>query len=125
RRNPYGRGGAVVRYSGGRWHPGGAPLEARGTTAVAMEIVAGVHAIDAVGAKVLLLVGDRLTLVDAGGPGSAGRVLGYIVGLGRRPEEVERIVVTHGHIDHVGALAELRRATGAQVCAHESEAGWV
>ena len=88
-----------------------------------MEVVRGVHAIDAVGAKVLLLVDERLTLIDSGGPGSAGRVLGYVVGLGRRPDEVERIVLTHVHLDHAGALAELRAATGARVCVHESEVG--
>ena len=71
----------------------------------------------------LLLVDQRLTLVDTGGPGSAGRVLGYIVALRRRPEEVERIVLTHVHLDHVGALLELRNATGARVCVHESEVG--
>jgi glyoxylase-like metal-dependent hydrolase (beta-lactamase superfamily II) len=90
-----------------------------------MEVVPGVHAIDAVGAKVLLLVDERLTLVDTGGPGSAGRVLGYLVGLGRRPDEVERIVLTHHHLDHAGAVAELRAATGARVCVHESEVGRV
>jgi glyoxylase-like metal-dependent hydrolase (beta-lactamase superfamily II) len=87
-----------------------------------VEVVPGVHAIDAVGAKVLLLVDERLTLIDAGGPGSAGRILGYLFGLGRRPDEVERIVLTHAHIDHVGALPELLNATGAELCAHEAEA---
>jgi glyoxylase-like metal-dependent hydrolase (beta-lactamase superfamily II) len=90
-----------------------------------MEVLPSVHAIDAVGAKVLLLAEERLTLVDTGGPGSAGRVLGYIVALGRRPDEVDRIVLTHAHIDHAGALAELQRATGAEVWVHESEADWV
>lgn len=90
-----------------------------------MEVLPGVHVIDAVGAKVLLFDEDRLSLVDAGGPGSAGRVLGYIVAMGRRPDEVDRIVLTHAHIDHAGALAELRAATGAGVWVHESEAGWV
>jgi glyoxylase-like metal-dependent hydrolase (beta-lactamase superfamily II) len=90
---------------------------------VTLEVVPGVHAIDAVGAKVMLLMDDRLTLVDTGGPGSAGRILGYIVAQGRRPDEVERIVLTHVHLDHVGSLLELRNATGARVCVHESEAG--
>ncbi len=91
----------------------------------ALEVVRGVHAIDAVGAKVLLFEEERLTLVDAGAPGSAGRVLGYIVGLGRRPDEVDHIVLTHGHLDHVGSLAELRAATGAVVWAHADDAAWV
>lgn len=90
-----------------------------------MEVVPGVHAIGAVGAKVLLFEEERLTLVDAGGPGSAGRVLGYIVALGREPTEVDRIVLTHAHVDHAGSLAELQRATGADVWVHESEAEWV
>lgn len=75
------------------------------------------------GAKVLLLADRRLTLIDAGGPGSAGRVLGYVVALGRRPDEIERIVLTHAHLDHVGALPELLSASGAELCAHEQEAG--
>ena len=90
-----------------------------------MEVLPGIHAIDAVGAKVLLLEEERLTLIDAGGPGSAGRVLGYVVALGREPEEVDRIVLTHAHIDHAGSLAELQRATGAEVWVHEREADWV
>lgn len=90
-----------------------------------LQVVPGVHAIDAVGAKVLLFEEERLTLVDAGGPGSAGRVLGYVVALGRQPTDVERIILTHAHVDHIGSLAELVAATGAEVWGHESEADWV
>lgn len=34
---------------------------------------------------------------------------------------VEKIVLTHGHYDHVGAVNELKKATGAIVIAHEEE----
>lgn len=37
-------------------------------------------------------------------------------------EDVTHILLTHGHFDHIGAVAELRRATGAKVCIHEKDA---
>lgn len=37
-------------------------------------------------------------------------------------ENVTHILLTHGHFDHTGAAAELRRATGAKVCVHERDA---
>jgi len=35
---------------------------------------------------------------------------------------VEAIINTHGHIDHVGANAEIRRRTGAPIYIHEADA---
>jgi hydroxyacylglutathione hydrolase len=37
--------------------------------------------------------------------------------------KVRTIVITHTHIDHVGAVAELHRATGAPVLIHEADLG--
>jgi hydroxyacylglutathione hydrolase len=35
---------------------------------------------------------------------------------------VDKVLITHGHDDHVGALAEVRAATGAPVCMHPLDA---
>lgn len=36
-------------------------------------------------------------------------------------DEVTHIFLTHGHFDHVGAVAEIRKATGAKVCLNERD----
>lgn len=64
----------------------------------------------------------ELTLVDTGVPGSTEKILAALEELGRRPEELKHIVVTHLHVDHTGSLAELKRRTGATVHMHRNDA---
>lgn len=53
-------------------------------------------------------------LIDTGSPGESDRILDWIKGLGL-PAPVT-IILTHGHADHAGSAAELRRRTGARLC---------
>jgi glyoxylase-like metal-dependent hydrolase (beta-lactamase superfamily II) len=88
-----------------------------------VEIIPKVHLVPGMrGANAYLLLGETLTLVDAGMPGSEKAILGYLEGLGRAPGDLSRIVVTHCHLDHVGGLAALKARTGARVLAHPGDA---
>ena len=66
-----------------------------------------------------LIEDDPLTLVDTG-PNS-GKALDELERAlaehGHRVEDLERIVITHQHIDHLGLVDILARRSGAEVCA--------
>ena len=66
-----------------------------------------------------LIEDDPLTLVDTG-PNSGSSLDSLerqLAGHGRRVEDLQRIVITHQHLDHVGLAAILARRSGAEVCA--------
>ena len=45
--------------------------------------------------------------------------------LGLDKEPLNLIIITHAHYDHIGALANLKRLTGAKVAAHKDEVPYV
>ena len=63
-----------------------------------------------------------LTLVDAGLKRAEKKVLAALASLGKAPQDVQRIVLTHAHQDHAGGLAGAKAATGASVLAHDRDA---
>jgi glyoxylase-like metal-dependent hydrolase (beta-lactamase superfamily II) len=64
-----------------------------------------------------LLRGDPLTLVDAGPlmEETEARLEEGLAALGIRVEDLELLVLTHQHDDHVGLAGELARRSGAEV----------
>jgi glyoxylase-like metal-dependent hydrolase (beta-lactamase superfamily II) len=70
-----------------------------------------------------LLLGRRPVVVDAGIPGSGRKIHDQIARHGVDPGDVSLVVVTHGHIDHFGGAAELRKLTGAPVAGHVADLG--
>ncbi|MFC1946650.1 MBL fold metallo-hydrolase [Chloroflexota bacterium] len=71
----------------------------------------------------LLIAGDTLTLIDTGLKDGAPHVLEFIRHIGRSPEEVSLIILTHNHIDHMGGLAEIKKHTSAKVAVHKDDIG--
>jgi glyoxylase-like metal-dependent hydrolase (beta-lactamase superfamily II) len=89
-----------------------------------MQLIApGVYAFTGlmVGRVYALESADGLTVIDAGLGLAAGKVLKQLQANGHRPSDVKRILITHAHPDHIGGLAKLQAATGAQVVAHSLE----
>lgn len=84
-----------------------------------MRIFPDIHRVDGVQCNVYLIEeSDGLTVIDAGMPGADKRILAAIQQLGHTPRDVRRILITHQHVDHVGGLAALAKATGAETWAH-------
>jgi glyoxylase-like metal-dependent hydrolase (beta-lactamase superfamily II) len=70
--------------------------------------------------------GDGPTLVDAGTPWDAGTVERGVERAGAGLGDVERVLLTHYDVDHVGGLAGLeRRGLDAPVYAMDPDAGHV
>lgn len=69
-----------------------------------------------------LLVGERAVLVDAGAPGQADRILDAVRRAEVDPNDIALLIHTHGHIDHAGSTAELRRRIGMPVAVHAGDA---
>ena len=72
-----------------------------------------------------LLCGERICLIDAGVASSAEVIMRYLEGIGRAPVEIDRLVLTHAHPDHIGAAAAIHAASGCQVLAHRDAVAWI
>src|SRR5689334_12598890 len=75
----------------------------------ATRIAPGIVQVPVTGSSVFLLLDRRVTVVDTGFPGSAARVLTALRRACRAADEVEQVVITHYHPDHLGGLAGLLR----------------
>jgi len=89
------------------------------------EIAPGIYCIRATRSNVYLLTGKTLVLIDTGMPQDGVGILQEIAALGRRPQDVSHILITHAHLDHSGSLAFLKKATGANVVAGAAEQDYI
>ncbi|MEU3534375.1 MBL fold metallo-hydrolase [Streptomyces murinus] len=78
-----------------------------------------------VGQAYLWRDGEALTLIDAGTIGAGPVIAEAVRALGRAPEDVRRIVLTHFHEDHAGGAGEFAALSGAEVLAHRLDAPFV
>ena len=73
------------------------------------------------------IVGSEIThegmIIDPGD--EANQILNKVKDL---QLDIKMILLTHGHIDHIGAVKEINEATGAEICVHVDDAqslkGW-
>lgn len=75
--------------------------------------------------NVFVVIGKRITLIDSGVRGAEEQIGDYLAQIGRGFEEVETLILTHSHPDHVGAARAIRSLTGCRVVAHQAERTWI
>ena len=97
------------------------PAPAAHTISGPMEIAPNLHAVPLKSAGAFLVTEDRLTLIDAGLAGSRPMLLRYLGDIDRSIDELERIVCTHGHPDHVGGVRELADGAAVEVFVHPAD----
>jgi glyoxylase-like metal-dependent hydrolase (beta-lactamase superfamily II) len=94
------------------------------------EVAPSVHRLEfAIGDKPMamyLLNGDRVTLVDTGLPDTPESVyLPALSALGRSPEDVGLVLITHADADHIGGNAAVRRLfPNAMLACHPLDKRW-
>lgn len=64
----------------------------------------------------------RLTLVDAGFPGHFGVFKAGLTSLGRELKDVEAVILSHAHADHMGFADRVAKAAKAPVFIHRKDA---
>jgi len=57
-------------------------------------------------------------MIDGGAPGKMGEFKAAVEDVEIKPSDIELVVVTHGHIDHIGSLEDIKEYTGAKVAVH-------
>ena len=71
---------------------------------------------------VYLLDAGDLVLIDSGAGKSFDKLVSNIEWLGLDPKRLKAVLVTHAHIDHIGALHRFQKEYGVQIIAHELDA---
>ena len=84
-----------------------------------------IHAISFGFVSAFLLKGEKTVLIDAGVPGQMARFLKGLEMTNTQPDEIDLLLLTHGHFDHIGLAKEIVELSGAQTAIHEREKDWV
>jgi len=61
-------------------------------------------------------------LINTGIPGSENMLRRHVEALGFKFTDIKMLLATHAHFDHVGAMAAVKEATGAQLIIEEKDA---
>ncbi|MEV7397875.1 MBL fold metallo-hydrolase [Aeromicrobium sp. NPDC092404] len=93
------------------------------STPTVTQVADGVHVAQGTSVSwILLTEGDAFTLVDAGYPGDRDAVLSSIEQIGYSLDQLEAVLVTHAHVDHIGSLPRLLEGRDVPVLTSEVEA---
>jgi hydroxyacylglutathione hydrolase len=75
--------------------------------------------------NVIIIFSDKITLIDTGVKGSERDIFDYIKLQNRDYSEIDSIILSHSHPDHIGSAAQIKSLTNCKVYAHKLEKKWI
>lgn len=72
-----------------------------------------------------VIVGKKIHVIDTGVSGTEELISEYLTGLGRSIYEVESVLLTHSHPDHIGSAQAIKALSHSTVFACEQEKNWI
>ena len=86
------------------------------------EVAEGVHRLtNGVANFYLIQESGKLVLVDAGAPKDFALFTQAVRGVGKLAGDLDAVLLTHAHTDHIGFAEQARTTTGARVWVHEQD----
>ncbi len=73
----------------------------------------------------VVVFGKKITLIDTGTKGCETIISTYIKANGRDISDLDTIILSHAHPDHIGSAAILKKQAGCRVLAHAIETEWI
>ncbi len=73
----------------------------------------------------LMIFGKKITLVDTGTKGCEEKIFDYIKENNKNVEDIETIILSHSHPDHIGSATEIKKRTDCRILSHEGEKNWI
>ena len=75
--------------------------------------------------NVLILFGDKITLIDTGVKHSERMISEYLRENNRDISEIDTVILSHSHPDHIGSAAKIKELSGCRILAHLGEKDWI
>ena len=72
-----------------------------------------------------VLRSEGVIAIDAGSAGKGESFAQALKKVSINPHDVQLIVLTHGHWDHIGSAKEIKDITGGKLAMHHREASWL
>jgi hydroxyacylglutathione hydrolase len=72
------------------------------------------------------LIQDKgVIMIDGGTPKKAKAFKKAMEKIPIRPDEIQLMVITHGHYDHAGSAGDIKEVTGARIALHRLDKDWL
>lgn len=99
-------------------------MKGDGMRGSSVAVADGVHRLtNGVSNFYLIEESGKLVLVDAGAPKDWATLTGAVAALGRTLADLDAVILTHAHSDHIGFAEQARVAASTRIWVHASDSG--